>query len=372
MHKSSGKNLFITLEFPPQIGGVGRMYYKLINEAPKKFTIWAPDNSMKIDQAEIINLPQLASHGWPRWRTMLANLNKILRRETFDSIIIGQILPIGLPIWLMSWFYNYRYTVIIHGLDLASPLEIFRKKLMIKLILRRAYKIIAANKNVAALAISSGVSSTKISVLYPKPTITSEVYPISRAEARAGLGLNNSIVVLTVARIVERKGHLVLFKAMASVWQKYPETVWVIIGDGPFMPELKKNSLSSKNANKIKILGELSDAETARWYAAADVFALTSHALPMGDIEGLGIVFLEAATFGLAIVASQTGAIPEFINNEKNGLLVKEKDSNETALALCRLIASPTLKNALGEQARKDVQRLINESSINKLVDQND
>jgi phosphatidylinositol alpha-1,6-mannosyltransferase len=349
------------------------MYFDLVHCQPAKFTVWTNSSATLPATAESINLPLLAVAGWPRWRTLLINLYQLLRTQKFDEIIVGQILPIGIPVWLLSFVFNFRYTVFIHGLDLASPLQNYKQRVMVKLILRGAAKIAAANHNVAKIATALAGSAENIVIVYPSPVITSKKFGFDRSLSRVQLGLGEELILLMVARLVERKGHALVIEAMAEICKDGggQKAKLIIIGDGPAREKIDSLIKSKSYAGQIELKGSLSDEQIALWYQAADIFVLTPMSQQAGaDIEGLGIVYLEAASFGCPIVASDSGGVGEFVKHDQNGLLVREGDSQAVAEALFSLVADSSLRSKLGQQGRRDVEKFTPEQQLAKLLNQ--
>jgi phosphatidyl-myo-inositol dimannoside synthase len=364
MHSFS-KNLLITLEWPPHYGGVGRMYFNLATAMPEKFCVWAPEGSDTTGNLEIINLPQLSTSGWPRWRALFFNLRNLLVRKPYDKIIVGQVFPIGLPVYLLSLWFGYKYDVFVHGLDVLRPMESWRRRWFLKAILNRANRVLAANKNIGKI-VSNFATKATVQVIYPGPFITPDKFPASRAAARLALGLDERPVILSVGRLVQRKGHRDVIEALPAVVKQYPNCNYVIIGQGPELEQISQMANAHGLAESVKMLGATTDDETAKWYAAADVFVLTPFATT-NDIEGLGVVYLEAASFGCAIVASRSGGITEFVSDGDNGLLVTERSSQEITAALLRLLGDLELRVRLGEEGRRKVKLFSAEEQAAKI-----
>jgi glycosyltransferase involved in cell wall biosynthesis len=155
------------------------------------------------------------------------------------------------------------------------------------------------------------------------------------------------VVILSVARLIEKKGVDVLLEALARI---SPELHWkfVQVGDGPLKHRLQEQAEALRLTKKITWRGALTQDELLLEYRNADVFALASRIARDGDRDGLPNVLLEAQSQGLPCVATRVSAIPELVRDGHTGLLVEENDPDALARALEALIASPARRRAFG------------------------
>src|SRR5207247_6054461 len=143
-------------------------------------------------------------------------------------------------------------------------------------------------------------------------------------------------VVRFGARLVARKGQDVAIRGMAALRRIVPEATLVIAGGGPYLPRLEALARESPPGSVV-FAGEVGDAELPRWYAACDVFAMPCRSRWGGlEVEGFGIVFLEAAAAGKAAVAGRSGGAEEAVVDGETGLLVEGREPKAVALALAR------------------------------------
>jgi glycosyltransferase involved in cell wall biosynthesis len=173
------------------------------------------------------------------------------------------------------------------------------------------------------------------------------------ARARDGRNAADPVVILSVGRLVEKKGTEVLLEALARI----PAAVhWklVHVGSGPLKEKMKRQARRLRIDGKIDWRGALTQDELLPEYRNADLFALASRVARDGDRDGLPNVLLEAQSQGLACVATRVSAIPELVRDGHTGLLVEENHPAALARALESLITSPARRRALGQagQAR--------------------
>jgi colanic acid/amylovoran biosynthesis glycosyltransferase len=206
------------------------------------------------------------------------------------------------------------------------------------------------------IAVSDFIANRAVSAGFPVDRIvrhyigidTNRFKPSDSAASSA-----ESLNVLHVARLVEKKGTKYLIDAFSRVCGKYPNAVLNIVGDGPMLPMLREQANSTGIGSHVKFLGSVSHAEITRMMLEADVFILPSVTATNGDSEGLPIVILEASSCGLPIISTYHAGIPEAIVDGETGYLTKEHDVVALAEALDALLESPALREQLGAGGRK-------------------
>ena len=167
-------------------------------------------------------------------------------------------------------------------------------------------------------------------------------------------------LLAVVAQLIPRKGHELAISAMKEVVQRFPAATMLLLGRGPLEGALRERIAQEGLAERVLLTGFRNDVP--RLLACVDV--LVHPAL----MEGLGVAVLQAASVGVAIVASEAGGIPEIVEHERTGLLVAPGDSKALAEAVCRLLADDALRESLGGFARRKV---LEEFSIDRMTEGN-
>jgi phosphatidylinositol alpha-1,6-mannosyltransferase len=157
---------------------------------------------------------------------------------------------------------------------------------------------------------------------------------------------------------VARKGQDTVIRALPQVAALVPGVRYVIVGDGPMRSHLADLAAATGVASRVDFRGFAADDDLPVLYAAADVFAMVSrHLAAAGDVEGFGIVYLEANAAGRAVVAGRSGGVEDAVIDGETGVMVDPESIDEVAEALIRLLRDDDLRRRLGEQGRTRVRR---------------
>jgi phosphatidyl-myo-inositol dimannoside synthase len=177
--------------------------------------------------------------------------------------------------------------------------------------------------------------------------------PAKRAELRARYRLGQRPTVLCLSRLVPRKGQDMLIRALPSIRQRVDGAALVIAGGGPYLEKLRLLAERFDVSEHVIFTGGIAAAELPAHHAMADVFAMPCRTRGAGlDVEGLGIVFLEASATGVPVVAGQSGGAPETVQHNKTGLVVDGRSVDQIADAVAELLADPGRAAMMGAAGR--------------------
>ncbi|MER7053029.1 glycosyltransferase family 4 protein [Streptomyces sp. NPDC000351] len=183
-------------------------------------------------------------------------------------------------------------------------------------------------------------------------------HPDSGGEkVRARLGLTERPVVVCVSRLVPRKGQDTLIRAMPRVLAAEPDAVLLIVGGGPYEKDLRRLAADTGVAASVHFTGAVPWSELPAHYGAGDVFAMPCRTRRGGlDVEGLGIVYLEASATGLPVVAGDSGGAPDAVLDGETGWVVRGGDEEQAADRVVTLLGDAELRRRMGERGRAWVE----------------
>jgi len=223
-------------------------------------------------------------------------------------------------------------------------------------VLGRARGVTAISEYTAASVRRAVPPSVPLTVVNPGVDERRFAPSIDGSWVRERFGLTGRPVVLCVSRLVARKGQDVLIRSMSLVRRAVPEITLLLVGEGPYRRRLEELARDQPSGSVV-FAGEVADDELPAFYATCDVFAMPCRSRWGGlEVEGFGIVFLEAAATGRAVVAGRSGGAAEAVADVETGLLVEGPEPKAVALAVAKLTANPGLAATMGAAGRARVE----------------
>jgi phosphatidyl-myo-inositol dimannoside synthase len=334
--------VLVTNDYPPRVGGVARYLGELVRYSGGAMRVIVPEGFATSGPGAMTSR-RFRRTIWPTWWPIV-KICRSLDRER-ETIVVSHVLPIGTAAWISRLTGGPAYILICHGLDVRLASRNFWKRWLASRIIRSASAVIA-NSSSTAEAVRALFGRTA-SVIHPGGARTD--LP-AREAARMRLGLEDGeYAILAVGRLVERKGIDRLLSAIRMLPPADKIRV-VIVGNGPELPILR--SLAKDSPHRVEFYPDASDENVAEWYAAADVFCLPTRE-SAADVEGFGIVYIEAASAGLPVIAAKSGGAAEAVVDGETGLLVDSEDPRDIARALMRVLGDPEIRSRLGSAGRE-------------------
>lgn len=353
------KHLLVTNDFPPKIGGIQSYLWELWRRLPAEeaAVLTTPyDGAQAFDAAAPIHVERIDQPVMLPRRSLVARIDETAERLGADLVLLDPALPLG----HLGPKLARPYGVILHGAEITVPGRVPGARHALARVLRGAEIVIAAGGYPADEGERAARRGLPVE-LVPPGVDTDRFVPLSadeRAEARARFGLAPaSTVVVSVSRLVPRKGMDVLIRAAARLAPAHPDLQVVIGGTGRDRSRLER--LVAELSAPVRLVGRVDDDDLPALYGAADVFAMACRNRWFGlEQEGFGIVFLEAAACGVAQVAGESGGAAEAVVHGETGLVVDDPSSvDQLAEALQALIADPDRRRAMGEAGRRRAEQ---------------
>lgn len=351
------KTVLLTLEFPPAVGGVENYYGQLSNTWPAELIV--VDNSEhKLLKPRAFGL---------KWLPTIKTIITLIKQTQPDWFLIGEVLPLGTAAWLTSYLFNFKFAVFLHGLDFSLATQTSWKKFITRKILNQAKLVICANSYTADLVIKFLGKNHKVRIA--NPGIKTEA-PLVRSELLASLKNNYLVegnkVLLTIGRLVKRKGVADVLTVLPEILQAVPNLTYVIIGNGPEETKFRQLMADPNLSGKVFLFTNTSEEEKWAWLKLCDIFVMPTKEIK-GDYEGFGIVYLEANLFNKPVIATKSGGVGDAVINEVNGLLVEPNQPLALEQAIIKLATDEELCFKLGHQGK---ERAINSFAWPKISQQ--
>jgi len=230
-----------------------------------------------------------------------------------------------------------------------------------------AHRVLANSDDTRRRILALRVSAARIALVHPGVD-TRAFGPAADegAAARRALGLEGRRVLLTVARLSRNKGHTRVIDALPALCARFPDLVYVVVGDGDGHPALAEHAAARGVGDVVRFEGLVPDPRP--YYHAAQVFVMPSERASGGKAgEGFGISYVEAGSCGVPAVASRSGGGAEVVVDGETGRVVDPGDPAALEEALGALLADPSAARRLGEAARKHCERFDWERGTDRL-----
>jgi phosphatidylinositol alpha-1,6-mannosyltransferase len=354
------RTLVVTNDFPPRPGGIQAYVHSLASRLPAdEVVVYAPawKGAVGFDAAQpfpVIRHPgSLMLPGPDVGRRAAA----IARAELCDSVWFGAAAPLGLLAPRLRRAGVARFVASTHGHEVGWAMVPGGRQVLRRIGSTVDVVTYLGNYTRARLAPAFGA--------HPRlERLPSGVDPtVFRADAggdvvRRRLDLTDRPVVVCVSRLVPRKGQDVLLRALPALRRRVPGTCLLLVGGGPDKPRLHRLAADLGVADVVRFTGSVPWTELPAHYAAGDVFAMPCRTRLAGmDVEGLGIVYLEAAATGLPVVAGRSGGAPDAVLDGETGYVVDGRSVVAVTDAVAGLLADRDQARRLGQRGREWVER---------------
>lgn len=263
-------------------------------------------------------------------------IHSLKKFKDMNIIHVQWPIPNGLGSLFLKKLYGVPYINTIHGEEVYLSKR-YHTLFALKWFVNNSTKTVTNSSATRNSCLKAGLEKEKLEII-PFGVDTEFFRPLK-------IQKNESVFqILAVGYLIERKGFEYLIKAIKEVLKKYENVQLTIVGSGPLEKKLKSLIIELKLENNAKIMKNVSDNELLHLYNSSDIFVLPSIVDSQGNTEGLGVVLLEALACKLPIIGSDTGGIPDIIQDGETGLLVPEKDVSGLSNAILSLVEDKGLR----------------------------
>jgi phosphatidylinositol alpha-1,6-mannosyltransferase len=360
------RTLIVTNDFPPRPGGIQSFVHSMaLRLDPDRVVVYAsdwhgggPGAVAAFDAAQPFPVVRDRTTVLLPTRRVTARAAELLRRHGCRSVWFGAAAPLALMAPALRRAGARRLVGTTHGHEAAwARLPVART------LLRRIGEgtdtlTYLGDYTRARIAAALTPAAAARMVHLPPGVDEGAFHPGSGGpELRARLGLAGRPVVVCVSRLVPRKGQDTLITAWPEVLRTVPDAVLLVVGGGPYAQKLARLAERTGVADAVRFTGAVPWAELPAHYEAGDVFAMPCRTRRGGlDVEGLGIVYLEASATGLPVVAGDSGGAPDAVLDGETGYVVPGGDPRAAAARITTLLTDPGLRRRMGERGRRWVE----------------
>ncbi len=349
------KHVLVTNDFPPKIGGIQSVLWEWWRRLPAdQFAVLTSPHrgSRRFDAEQPFRVvrtaePVLLPHPW-----MVRRIDDLAAEVGAELVVIDPAVPLG----LIGPALRRPYDVVLHGAEVTVPGRLPGSRQVLANVLQRARHIVSAGEYAAREAERAAGTGLPVTVVPPGVDIERFV-PLDDAQRRAtrarfGLPVDAQLVVM-ISRLVPRKGFDVAIAAAAKLMSTWPDLLLAVSGEG--RDERRLRRLVGQTSAPVTFLGRVDNTDLPALYGCADVFAMPCRTRWGGlEQEGFGIVFVEAASCGVAQVAGDSGGAAEAVVDGVTGLVVRRpEDPRAVAEALEALLEDEPRRRKMGEAARE-------------------
>lgn len=359
---SDSKILCITNDFGPRAGGIETFVIGLIERLPKGSVIVytsKQEGSQPFDQRWLDSFGVEVIRD--RSRILLPsfrvgrNVRTLARERGISTVFFGAAAPLALLShglrrsgvqrivalthghevwWSKVWPFSWAMRRIGNGVDNLTYLGEFTRSEISRALSKSA---VSAMKKIAP-----GIDTDHFS---PRP---------DSLQLRNELKLVDKKVMISVGRLVHRKGQDTLIEALPQILQSVPDAHLIFVGEGPYKEYLVKRANDLEVSHAITFIGRIQYADLPRYICVGDIFAMPSRSRLAGlEVEGLGIVYLEASACGLAVIGGTSGGAPDAVIEGETGLAVDGTSSKAVAEAAITLLSDPERARQMGARGRQ-------------------
>jgi phosphatidylinositol alpha-1,6-mannosyltransferase len=356
-----GRTLLVTNDFPPRPGGIQQFVHNLaVRQPPGSVVAYAsswkgaaafdaeqPFEVIREDTGVLLPTPAVARRA-----------AEIARSHGCDSVWFGAGAPLGLLAdGLRRRAGIERAVSLTHGHEIGWAALPGARQLLRRI--ARGNDVVTYLTEFQRVRLDRALRGlTALERLTPGVDVEAYHPDVDGSQVRARYGLGDRPVIVCVSRLVPRKGQDMLIRALPAIRRRVPDAALLIVSGGPYRGKLEALARAEGVESEVVFTGSVRWEELPAHYAAGDVFAMPCRTRGGGlDVEGLGIVYLEASATGLPVLAGDSGGAPDAVREGETGFVVGGSDVPAIADRLAELLADPVRARAMGAAGRAWVEK---------------
>lgn len=300
-------------------------------------------------------LPDLSAKHLPKIVMPLTEaMGRVLTGQV-DVLHSGDIYPQGAIAIVLKKMFGLPYLAYCHGEDITLTERYDQQRRLRNRIYKHAERVVAACEFARQSLLKIGIGEERIVKITPGVDWERFSPRPKNEELLRRYGLGNSRVLMTVARLTPRKGHATVMRALARILAQVPDAKYLIVGTGPERQQLEQLAGELGISHAVRFAGYVAEQDLAEHYNLCDLFVMMNQEID-GDIEGFGMVFLEASSAGKPVIGGLSGGTQDSVVQGQTGFLVDPQDVKQVAAKLLLLLENKELREGFGATGRARAQ----------------
>jgi phosphatidyl-myo-inositol dimannoside synthase len=354
------KTLLVTNDFPPRPGGIQQFVHNLAVRVPGELVAYVSTwkGAAAFDARQPFEVVRENTGLLLPTRQVARRAAEIAKAHDCDSVWFGAAAPLGLLAdGLRRRTGIERAVSLTHGHEIGWAALPGARSLLKRI--ARGNDVVTYLTDFQRLRLTKSIGAlTALERLTPGVDVDTYGPHVDRHVVRARHDLTGRPVIVCVSRLVPRKGQDVLIRALPEIRKRVKDAALLVVGGGPYRKKLVELARQTGLERDVVFTGSVPWEELPAHYAAGDVYAMPCRTRGAGlDVEGLGIVYLEASATGLPVVAGDSGGAPDAVRDGETGFVVNGRDVAAVTQKITRLLEDPELARAMGAAGRAWVEK---------------
>lgn len=354
--------LFVSIDFPPENGGIQNYVYGIVSHLDPKETVVLTSNKSgkevyeNFDQKQKFKTYRIGITNKVSFIKQMLQLIVLFfyiffinKRHKINELHFGNVMPIGIVGPIAKKLFKVKFYPYIHGLDFLESKNNPLKFKLLMFSLRHATKIICNSNYTKNQLFNAGIDSETIKIIHPGIP-EKNLAGLDKEAVIDKYKLRDKFVLLTVGRLVKRKGHDKMIESLKEIIQVHSNVKYVICGNGPEQKSLEDLVRDCNLEDYVVFTDNIERSELETIYAVADLFVMLNREIvENGDVEGYGIVFLEAGMYKLPVVGGNNGGVPDAVLNGNTGYLIDSTNVEEIVKTISSFLMDKNNSKKMGE-----------------------
>jgi phosphatidylinositol alpha-1,6-mannosyltransferase len=348
------KILLVTQDYYPVQGGIQSYCHEvamsLCNQGVD-LTMICPGEVQESDSKLPFKVIRVKIHSSFLFLKLLRLLPKHLKEHSYDHVLFGQWQNAIGFLWKKP--KGPKYHTMVHGRELLHGVFGALTPWLCAKVYRKLDSVVPNSFPIAEMFKSTVPGFSNVNVIHPGVD-AQRFTPQPKSKLKEELGLSDKKLLVSVTRLVARKNISLVMKALPLVLKEEPKAHIVVGGRGPELENLKALRIQLRLEDHISILGSIEEGRLVEHFALGDIFLLPS-SQSSKDVEGFGIVFLEAGACEVPVIGANTGGIKDAVVHNQTGILLEELTKEELAKAIVSLLKDSSKAKSFGKAARQRI-----------------